>query len=92
MPEVVDQYQEYDKRTLRKKRTPMQSSVILTPEDSPAIPDTSKQQWYRSVIVKLQFAATMTWVRYDISYSVASGGLPASVHRQVRRTGQRCGT
>ncbi len=42
---------------------------ILRPEDSPTLPDPSKQKFYRSLVTKLQFAAS--WIRFDVSFAIS---------------------
>ena len=69
---VLEEYQKFDTRVLRGKQTPVQSGVLLSKDDSPAVPDPKRQSIYRSLVAKLQFAAT--WVRYDIAYAVAQLG------------------
>jgi len=54
---------------LRPKLTPMQPGNVLQPEDSPLVPDKKRQAIYRSMVARLQYAAT--WVRFDISFAVA---------------------
>ena len=54
---------------LRPKSTPMQPGNVLTSsEDIPEEPNKKRQAFYRSMVARLQFAAT--WVRFDISYTV----------------------
>ena len=68
--ETIAEYQKLNcNKTLRPKLTPMQPGNILNPLDSPIIPDKKRQTIYRSMVARLQFAAT--WVRLDISYAVA---------------------
>jgi hypothetical protein len=67
--EVVEGYAEYIKKALRPKKVPIAPNVILKPEDTPEVPDPSKQKFYRSFVAKLQFAAT--WVRFDIAFAVS---------------------
>ena len=69
---MLEEYQKFDTRVLRGKQTPVQSGVLLSKDDSPAVPDPKRQSIYRSLVAKLQFAAT--WVRYDIAYAVAQLG------------------
>jgi hypothetical protein len=67
--EMLTEYKDYIKKSLRPKRVPMNPGVVLRPEDCPAIPDPHKQKFYRSFVAKLQFAAT--WIRFDIAYPVS---------------------
>jgi hypothetical protein len=69
---ILEEYQKLDARVLRGKQTPVQSGVLLSKDDSPAVPDPKRQSIYRSLVAKLQFAAT--WVRYDIANAVAQLG------------------
>ena len=66
--ETIGVYKEYVKKMLRPKLTPMQPGNILKPDDAPTTPDKKRQTFYRSMVARLQFAAT--WVRFDISYTV----------------------
>ena len=47
----------------------MQPGNVLEPEGTPLVPDPKRQSIYRSIVARLQYAAT--WVRFDISYTVA---------------------
>ncbi len=67
--EMLNEYRTYIKKLLRPKRVPFSPEVILRPEDSPTLPDPSKQKFYRSFVAKLQFAAS--WIRFDISFAVS---------------------
>jgi hypothetical protein len=67
--EMLNEYKTYIKKSLRPKRVPFSPGVVLRPEDSPPIPDPSKQKFYRSFVAKLQFAAS--WIRFDISFAVS---------------------
>ena len=67
--EMLNEYKAYIKKSLRPKRNPFSPGVILRPEDSPILPDPSKQKFYRSFVAKLQFAAS--WIRFDISFAVS---------------------
>ena len=66
--ETIEEYQSYFTGTLKPKLTPMQPGNVLDSSDSPATPDPKKQSLYRTMVAKLQFAAT--WVRFDISFAV----------------------
>ena len=66
--DVLKEYQQFEPKKLRGKQAPTQPGLMLTKEDAPVVPDPKKQFIYRSLVAKLQFAAT--WVRYDISYAV----------------------
>jgi hypothetical protein len=59
---LLEEYQKFNARVLHGKQTPVQSG---SKNDSPAVPDPKKQLIYRSLLAKLQFAAT--WIRYDIA-------------------------
>ena len=67
--EMLNEYKVYIKKLVRPKRVPFSPGVILRPEDSPILPDPSKQKFYRSFVAKLQFAAS--WIRFDISFAVS---------------------
>ena len=67
--EMLNEYKVYIKKSLRSKRVPFSPGVILRPEDSPTLPDPSKQKFYRSFVAKLQFAAS--WIRFDIPFAVS---------------------
>jgi len=69
MAETLEEYQKMVNRTIRPKNTPMQPGNVLHPEDSPLVLDPKRQAIYRSMVARLQYAAT--WVRFDISYTVA---------------------
>ncbi len=58
--EVLAGYAEYIRKALRPEKVPIAPNVILKPDDTPEVPDPSKQKFYRSFVAKLQFAAT--WV------------------------------
>jgi hypothetical protein len=60
------EYKDYIKKSRRPKRVQISPGVILCPEDCPEVPDQTKQKYYRSVVAKLQFAAS--WIRFDISF------------------------
>jgi hypothetical protein len=45
---VLEEYQKFDLRVFRGKQTPVQSGVLLSKDDSPAIPDPKPQSIYRS--------------------------------------------
>ncbi len=66
--EMLNEYKTYIMKSLRPKRVPFSPGVILRPEDSPTLPDPSKQKFYRSFVAKLQFTAS--WIRFDISFAV----------------------
>ena len=68
--EVLKDYKEYIKKSLRPKRVPMSPVLVLDNEDCPDLPDPRKQKYYRSFVAKLQFAAS--WIRFDIAFSVSS--------------------
>jgi len=68
--EVLKDYKEYIKKSLRPKRVPMSPGLVLDNEDCPDLPDPRKQKYYRSFVAKLQFAAS--WIRFDIAFSVSS--------------------
>jgi hypothetical protein len=67
--DMHNKYKTYIKKSLRTKRVPIQLGVILRQEDSPTLPDPSKQKFYRLFVAKLQFAAS--WIRFDISFAVS---------------------
>ena len=67
--EMLSEYKTYIKKSLRPKRVPISPGVILRPEDSPTLPDPSKQTFYRSFVAKLQFA--VSWIRFDVSFAVS---------------------
>ncbi len=53
---MLNEYKAYIKKSLQPKRVPFSPGVVLRPEDSPTLPDPSKQKFYRSFVAKLQFA------------------------------------
>jgi hypothetical protein len=67
---VLDEYKEFIRKSLRPKRVPMSSGLVLNDEDCPPISDPRKQKSCRSFIAKLQFAAS--WIRFDLSFTVSS--------------------
>ena len=67
--DIVSEYETYADKPVRLKLVPSQPGLMLTRDDCPMVPDPTQQRKYRSVIAKLQFAAT--WIRFDISFSVA---------------------
>ena len=67
--ETLEEYQKFVTKTLRPKITPMQPGNVLHPEDSPLVPDKKRQAVYRSMVARLQYAAT--WIRFDITFTVA---------------------
>ena len=56
--QVLSDYKEYIKKTLRPKKVPISPGVILDPTDVSVLPDACKQKYYQSFVAKLQFAAT----------------------------------
>ncbi len=68
--EMLNEYKEYIKKSLRPKRVPISLGVFLRPEDSHTLQDPSKQKFYRSYVAKLQFAAL--WICFDISLQYCS--------------------
>jgi hypothetical protein len=66
---MLNEYKVYIKKLVRPKRVPFSPGVILRLEDSPTLPDPSKQKFYRSFVAKLQFAASL--IRFDISFAVS---------------------
>jgi hypothetical protein len=67
--ETIEEYQKFIGKTLRPKSTPMQPGNVLEPEETPLVPDPKKQSIYRSIVARLQYAAT--WVLFDTSYTEA---------------------
>jgi hypothetical protein len=67
--EMLTEYKDYIKKSLRPKRVPIFPGIILRPEDCPKVPDPSKQKYHWSFVAKLQFAAS--WIRFDISFVVS---------------------
>ncbi len=55
--EMLTEYKDYIKKSLRPKRVMISPGVILRPEDCPEVPNPSNQKYYRSFVAKLQFAA-----------------------------------
>jgi hypothetical protein len=49
----LSEYKTYIKKSLQPKPVPISPGVILRPEDSPTLPDPSKQKSYRSFVAKL---------------------------------------
>ncbi len=68
--EVLTEYKAYIKKALRPKKVPMSPGLVLNNEHCPITPDPRKQKYYRSFIVKLQFAAS--WIRFDTSFTVST--------------------
>jgi hypothetical protein len=66
--ETIEEYQKFTSKALRPKLTPMQPGNVLEPEETPLVPDPKRQSIDRSIVARLQYAAT--WVRFDISYTV----------------------
>ncbi len=66
--EMLNKYKAYIKKLLQPKHVPISLGVILRPEDSPTLPDPSKQKFHRSFVAKLQFAAL--WIRFNVSFAV----------------------
>ena len=48
--EVLTEYKEYIKKSLRPKRVPMSPGLVLDNEDCPVTPDPCKQKHYRSFV------------------------------------------
>jgi hypothetical protein len=69
--EMLSEYKDYIKKSLRPKRVPISPGGILRPEDCPELPDPSKQKYYLTFVAKLQFAAS--WIRFDISFVGCQG-------------------
>ncbi len=69
--ETLDEYKEFSTKSLRPKQVPIQPGLILEKTDCPIVPDPRKQKFYQSFIAKLQFAASATWIHFDISFAVA---------------------
>ena len=67
--ETLEEYQKLISKSLRPKSTPMQPGNTLSSADCPDVPEKRRQAIYRSMVARLQFAAT--WVRFDISFAVA---------------------
>ena len=71
--DIVDEFSKFSAKIgakpVRPRSVPSQPGLLLTRDDCPISPDPIKQKFYRSMIAKLQFAAT--WIRFDISFSVA---------------------
>jgi hypothetical protein len=51
--EVLTEYKEYIKKSLRPKRVPMSPGLVLDNENCPVTPDPRKQKYYRSFVAKL---------------------------------------
>ncbi len=77
-------YKAYIKKSLRPKRVPISSGVILRPENSLTLPDPSKQKIFRSFVAKLQFAASL----FSFYISLQYRSWLDSVLRQGQPTGQ----
>ncbi len=67
--DVIDEYSAFSQKPVRPKQVPSQPGLLLTRDDCPIVADLIKQRFYRSMVAKLQFAAT--WIRFDISFSVS---------------------
>ncbi len=68
--EVLTEYKENIKRSLRPKRVQMSPGLVLDNDDCPVTPDPRKQKHCRSFVAKLQFAAS--WIRFDLSYAAST--------------------
>ncbi len=66
--QVLAEYKVY-KKMLRPKKVQISPGFILKLEDVPELLDQLMQNYYRSFVAKLQFAAT--WVRIDIALTVS---------------------
>ncbi len=85
--DVVAEYAEYIKKTLRPKKVPISPGVAFKAEDVPELSDQLKQKYYRSFVAKLQFAAT--WIQFDISFAVSQlARFCASAGTDAHRPGQ----
>ncbi len=73
---VLAEYRDYIKKALRPKKVPISPgvTVVLHPEQAPAVRDRHKQKYYRSFVAKLQFAATRA--RMDISFTASQLAYP----------------
>jgi hypothetical protein len=67
--ETIEEYQKFIGEAPRPKWTPMQTGNVLKPVEALLVPDSKRQSIYRSIVARLQYAAT--WVRFDMSYTVA---------------------
>ena len=67
--EVIAEYSDYIKKSLRPKKVPISPGTAFRAEEIPELTDPTKQKYYRSFLVKLQFAAS--WIRFDISFAVS---------------------
>ncbi len=81
--EVIAEYSDYSKKSLRPKKVPISPGVTFRTMDVPELPDPLKQKHYRSFAAKLQFAAT--WIRFDISFADMLAQIGAIVHHADRR-------
>jgi hypothetical protein len=64
--EVLKDYKEYVKKSLRPKRVPMSPGLVLDNEDCPDPPDPRKQKFYRSFTAKSSVRGIMDSIRYCI--------------------------
>jgi hypothetical protein len=85
--DLLAEYKEYIMKDLRLKKVPISPGAILTNDICPAVPEPRTHKFYRSFVVKLQFAAS--WIRFETSFMVlqlarfcASAGAPqwAALH------------
>ncbi len=83
--DVEPEYGEYIKKALRPKKAPISPDVAFKAEDVPENPDQLKQKYYRSIVAKLQFAATR--ILFDISFAVSQ--LARFCASAVQLNGQR---
>ncbi len=67
--EVIAEYSGYIKKLSRTQKVPISPGVAIKAEEVPELPNPTKQKYYRSFVVKLQFAAT--WIQFDISFAVS---------------------
>ena len=56
--DIIDEYSLFSSKPVRPRSVPSQPGPLLTRDDCPVVPDPVRQKLYRSMIAKLQFAAT----------------------------------
>ena len=66
--EMLTEYKDYIKKSLRIKRVPMNPALVLHPEDCPAVPDPHRQKFYAlswpSFSLRLRGFALISRTRY----------------------------
>jgi hypothetical protein len=84
--EVLTEYKEYIKKSLRPKRVPMSPGLVLDNEDCPVTPDPRKQKHYRSFVANFNSRHHGFALTFHMQYQ----RLLVFVHLQVHHNGQHC--